>query len=160
DVTAGVIQSAITNEFGYKPIGNWHGKGFGDLETGLMINAIDKGTWGLLVYPGVVLPTGRVDDADNLQDLGFGDGQFDIFGEVASAYVFDETLTLGTTFRYTYQAPTNKELRVPDSADLSVSSQTGNFDVKYGDRFDFMLNTTYHMNNWVSFTPVYRYRYQ
>lgn len=160
DITEGVIQSAIVNEFQYKPIGNWHGKGFGDMETGLMINAIDKGTWGLLVYPGLVLPTGRVDDPDNLQDIGFGDGQTDVFGEVASGYIFNDKFSLGTTFRYTYQMPTDKELRVPDSADLSVSSQSGDFNVKYGDRFDFMLNTTYHMNSWVSFTPMYRYMYQ
>ena len=160
DITTGVIQSAIQNHYGYKPIGEWHGKGYGDMETGLMYKAIDKGIWGLMVYPGVVLPTGRQDDPNNLQDIGFGDGQLDVFTEVATGYVFNDHINFGTVMRYTYQNPTNKELRVPNDADLTISSQTGKFDVKYGDRFDFMLNSTLRVNNWVSFTPVYRYMYQ
>lgn len=160
DITEGVIQSAITNEYNYKPIGNWHGKGYGDMETGLMINAIDKGVWGLMIYPGLVLPTGRQDDPNNLQDIAFGDGQLDVFGEVATGYLLNDKVSFGTVMRYTYQNPTDKKLRIPDDADLTISAKTGNFNVKYGDRFDFMLNSTLKVNNWVSFTPVYRYMYQ
>ena len=160
DVTAGVIQSAITNEYGYKPIGDWYGKGYGDMETGVMIRAIDKGVWGLLLYPGVTLPTGRVDDPDMLQDMGFGDGQYDVFGELATGYVFNDRLSLGTTFRYTYQAPTSKTLRVPESRDFPLSYEKGDFNVKYGDRLNWMVNTTYAATDWLSFTPIYRFMYQ
>lgn len=160
DANERTVQSFITNHYGYKPIGDWYGSGYGDMETGVMAKIIDEGTWGLMVYPGLVLPTGRQDDPDILQDVAFGDGQFDIFGEVATGYVVNDALSFGTTLRYTYQAPTTKELRVPSSRDFTLSSEKGDFHVKYGDKINWMLNSTLSVNDWISFTPVYRFMYQ
>jgi hypothetical protein len=160
DVNEHNVQSAIVNQFNYKPIGAWQGKGYGDMETGVMIKAIDKGTWGLQIYPGMVLPTGTQDDPNVLQDIGFGDGQVDVFGELGTGYIVNDNLSFGTRFRYTYQAPTNKELRVPTSRDFPLSADSGNFTVKYGDKLNFMLNSTLAFNDWFSLTPVYRYLYQ
>lgn len=160
DVDAGVIQSALVNEMGYKPLGDWTGKGYGDMETGIMANIIDQGTWGLMLYPGLVLPTGRVDDPDMLQDVGFGDGQTDVFLEAATGYVFNDYLSFGTTLRYTYQMPFDTELRVPSSQDSMVSYNKGDFNVKYGNKINWMANATYFYNDWLAFTPVYRLMYQ
>jgi hypothetical protein len=160
DVDEAVIQSAITRHYGYKPIGDWTGAGYGDMETGLMAKVIDKGIWGVMLYPGLILPTGRQDDPDILQDVGFGDGQFDVFGEVGTGYVVNDNLSFGTTFRYTYQMPTQKELRIPESRDFSLSDRKGDFNVKYGDRLNWMVNSTFGLNDWISFTPMYRFMYQ
>jgi len=160
DANEGTIQSVVTNYYDYKPIGDWYGKGFGDMETGFMAKVIDKGVTGLLLYPGVVLPTGRQDDPDILQDIGFGDGQFDFFGEAASGYVVNDKLSFGTIFRYTYQAPTTKTLRVPTQRDFKLSDQSGEFNVKYGDRVRWALNSRYNLNDWVSFTPSYTFMYE
>jgi len=160
DANEGAIQSVITNHYKYKPIGNWYGKGYGDMETGFMVKAIDHGIWGLMVYPGVVLPTGYQDDPDILQDVGFGDGQYDVFGEAATGYVVNDKLSFGAVFRYTYQAPTSKTLRVPDSRDFQLSAQSGQFDVKYGDRVNMTLSSTLAVSDWLSFTPVYRFMAQ
>jgi hypothetical protein len=160
DANEKTIQSVITNHYQYQPIGDWNGSGYGDMETGFMAKVIDRGVWGLMVYPGVVLPTGRQDDPDILQDMGFGDGQFDFFGEVATGYIVNDRLSFGTLLRYTYQAPTTKSLRVPGERDFQLSNQKGNFDVKYGDKVNWTVNSTYAVNDWVSFTPVYRLMYQ
>lgn len=160
DANEGTIQSVITNYYGYKPIGDWYGSGYGDMETGLMAKVIDKGVWGLMLYPGVILPTGYQDDPDILQDVGFGDGQFDIFGEAATGYVVNDKLSFGTVFRYTYQLPMTKTLRVPQERDFTLSTQKGDFDVKYGDRINWSVNSTIAVNDWVSFTPMYRFMYQ
>ena len=32
--------------------------------------------------------------------------------------------------------------------------------MKYGDKLNFLVNTTLAVNDWFSFTPVYRYLYQ
>jgi hypothetical protein len=160
DVDAGVIQSALVNEMGYKPLGNWTGKGYGDMETGVMINVADYGVWGLLLYPGVVLPTGRTDDPDMLQDVGFGDGQTDFFLEAATGYVFNDYLTFGTTLRGTYQQAFDTELRVPSTQNSTVSYDKGEFNVKYGNKINWMANATYSYNDWLAFTPVYRLMYQ
>lgn len=160
DINENNIQSVVVNNFGYSPIGDWQGKGYGDMETGVMIKAIDKGTWGLQLYPGVILPTGTEDDPDIIQDIGFGDGQFDVFGELGTGYIVNDNLSFGTRLRYTYQAPTEKTLRVPTDRDFPLSSDKGDFTVKYGDRINFMLNSTLAFNDWFSVTPVYRYMYQ
>jgi hypothetical protein len=160
DANEGTIQSVVTNYYGYKPLGDWYGSGYGDMETGFMIKAVDKGIWGLMLYPGVVLPTGREDDPDILQDVGFGDGQYDLFGELSTGYIINDRLNIGTTMRYTYQAPASKTLRVPNEQNFQLSDQKGNFNIKYGDKFNWTLRSTYSLNDWISFTPVYRFIYQ
>lgn len=160
DANEKTIQSVITNQYKYKPIGDWYGSGYGDMETGLMAKVIDKGVWGLMFYPGVVLPTGRQDDPDILQDIGFGDGQFDLFGEVATGYIVNDRLSVGTTLRYTYQAPTTKTLRVPEERDFQLSDRKGDFRVKYGDKVNWAFMSTISFNDWFSMTPVYRFMYQ
>lgn len=154
------IQNVLVSDMGYQPIGDWHGSGLGDMETGFMIKAIDKGVWGLQIYPGIVLPTGRQDDPDILQDIGFGDGQFDFFGEMATGYVVNDHLSFGTNLRYTYQAPTTKKLRIPDSREMTLSSNKGDFNVKYGDRINWTTSSTLYVNDWIAFTPIYRFMYQ
>lgn len=160
DVDERVLQSALKTQYGYQPIGDWSGTGYGDMETGLMAKVVDQSVWGLLLYPGVVLPTGRVDDPNILQDVGFGDGQYDFFLEAASGYIFNDYINLGTTLRYTYQAPAAHELRIPTSQESSIARKMGTFDVKYGDKINWMLNSTFGFNDWLSFTPVYRFMYQ
>lgn len=160
DINENNIQSVIVNTYNYKPIGSWQGQGYGDMETGAMFKVIDKGTWGLQLYPGMILPTGTQDDPDILQDIGFGDGQFDFFGELGTGYIVNDNLSFGTRLRYTYQAPTKKTLRIPHDRDFPLSADKGQFNVKYGDRVNFMLNSTLAFNDWFSLTPVYRYMYQ
>lgn len=160
DANEGTIQSVITNHYGYKPIGNWYGKGLGDIELGAMTKVVDKANWGLMFYPGVTLPTGMEDDPDILQDIAFGDGQFDLFGEMATGYIFNDKFSVGTIWRYTYQAPMTKSLRVPTDNDFTLSSEKERFNVKYGDRVNIALTASYNLNDWVILTPTYRYMYQ
>ena len=160
DANERTIQSVITNHYNYRPIGNWSGKGMGDMELGVMSKVFDNTNWGLMFYPGVTLPTGMEDDPDILQDIAFGDGQFDLFGEIATGYIFNDKFSVGTIFRYTYQAPMNKKLRVPTSQDFTLSSEKELFQVKYGDRMNLALTASYQLNDWVILTPTYRYMYQ
>ncbi len=160
DANENTIQSVITNFYGYKPIGDWAGRGYGDTEVGFMTKLIDKGYTGLMFYPGANLPTGYQDNPDILQDIGFGDGQFDLFGELATGYNVNDRLSFGTFLRYTYQAPTSRTLRVPVEKDFQLSSEKGKFDVKYGDRINWIMSSTVALNDWISITPMYRFMHQ
>jgi hypothetical protein len=160
DADESTIQSVVTNYYGYRPIGDWTGKGYGDLETGLMINLADEGSTGLMIYPGIVAPTGFQDDPDILQDIAFGDGQFDLFAEIATGYLYNDHFMLGTTLRYTYQAPGTKRIRIPSDNDFTLTDQIDEVDFKLGDRIDWMLNSTFSFNDWLSITPSYRFSYQ
>jgi hypothetical protein len=160
DINANTVQSVITNYYGYKPLGDWQGKGYGDMETGFMIKAIDKGIWGLQIYPGVILPTGRVDDPNMLQDQAFGDGNYKAFTEMATGYVFTDKFSIGTTLRYTYQMPTQKTMRIPTDPSFPLAKDSGNFTVKYGDKINWMINAPMVISDWISIIPFYRLLYQ
>jgi hypothetical protein len=160
DVNGNLLQSIVVNTFQYDQIGTWNGQGYGDMEFGAMYNLINRTLWGLSATGGVVAPTGRVDDPDILQDIGFGDGQWDAFSEVAVGYLATNRLTLGSTLRYTYQMPGERRLRIPNSRDFMLSDQTGDFTVKYGNRWDATLSANYAFNDWFSLTPAYDFGYQ
>ncbi len=158
--TGTVVQSVLVNTFGYDEIGDWQGSGYGDFELGAMYRLIDRGTWGFAVSSGVVAPTGREDDPDLLQDIAFGDGQWDVFVEGAYGFVLNDSLMFGTTLRYTYQAPSEKNLRIPESRDFTISDRKGDFVVKYGDKVDAVFSSTYTISDWFSLTPAYEVNYQ
>jgi hypothetical protein len=158
--TGNLLQSVVVNTFKYDEIGTWQGQGYGDIELGTVYRLVDEGTWGVAITSGVVAPTGREDDPNLLQDIGFGDGQWDGFVEGATGYVMNDHVMFGTTLRYTYQAPSTKTLRVPTSRDFQLSDQSGRFDVKYGDKINYSFETRFTFNDWISIAPAYILNYQ
>ncbi len=158
--TGNLLQSVVVNTFKYQELGNWEGAGYGDLELGAMYRLVDRGYWGLALTPGIVAPTGRQDDPDLLQDIAFGDGQWDAFVETAIGFMASDRWSFGTTVRYTYQAPGDKTLRIPSDRDFTLSDRKGRFTVKYGDRIDTVLLATYNFNDWLALTPAYELNYQ
>jgi len=159
-VSGNLIQSIVVNTLGYKPIGNWHGRGYGDFELGAMYLLHDSTHWGLATTNGIMAPTGRQSDPDLLQDIAFGDGQWDIFTELAIAYMPSRKWMFGTTWRYTYQAPSEKTLRIPFDEDIPLGDTKGRFDVKFGDRIDATISGTHIINDWLSVSPLYEFAYQ
>lgn len=155
-----MLQSVIVNTYGYDEVGDWYGAGYGDTELGATYGLIDHGYWGLSLTGGVTVPTGREDDPDLLQDIAFGDGQWDVFTETALGYTVNDSLSFGSYLRYTYQAPADKTLRIPTSQDLPLSAEKGRFNVKYGDRLDASFLTKVTLNDWFSFIPSYEFFYQ
>jgi hypothetical protein len=158
--TGNLLQSVVTNTFGYKEVGTWQGKGYGDFELGAMYLLLDRPTWGVAVTGGIVAPTGRQDDPDILQDIAFGDGQWDVFVESAIGLMPSDKWWFGHTLRYTYQAPTDKTLRIPSDPDFPLSDQKGRFNVKFGDRIDTIFTVTRLFNDWLSLSPSYEMNYQ
>ncbi len=159
-ITPNLIQSAVVNTLGYKPIGNWHGRGYGDFELGAMYVLHDSTHWGLATTNGIMAPTGRQSDPDLLQDIAFGDGQWDLFTELAVAYIPSRKWMFGTTMRYTYQAPSEKTLRIPFDEDVPLGDTKGRFNVKFGDRIDATVSATHIINDWLSVSPLYELAYQ
>jgi hypothetical protein len=158
--TGNLLQSVVVNTFKYEELGNWQGSGYGDLELGAMYRLADHGTWGFSITAGLFAPTGVEDDPDLLQDIAFGDGQWDVFVEGAYGHIINDNFMLGNVLRYTYQAPAEKSLRIPMDRDFALSDKKGSFVVKYGDKIDYIFSMTYTMNDWFSMTPAYEVNYQ
>src|SRR5690606_19827105 len=92
----------------YQELEDWHGEGLGDTTALAKYLVYNEGPLASAVTAGFVAPTGRVDDPDILNDIAFGDGQWDIFSQVA----FDQTLNRNVFFnqyaKYTWQLPSEK----------------------------------------------------
>lgn len=158
DAKVGLLQSIATNYYGYKPIGDWTGEGFGDAEVGLIYRLTNWQRGGLALTGGVVLPTGRVDDPDILQDIAFGDGQTDIFLEFGSGVkLFKEKIDFSLSARYTYQMSSQKELRIPEDDEFPLSQAKGIFEEKLGNKWDLNSQMSFQLFRWLAPYGGYTY---
>jgi hypothetical protein len=157
DIDGSFLQNLVVNHFNYNPVGDWSGEGPGDAEFGVMYNFLQKDNWGLMLTFGGVAPTGRVDDPDTLQDISFGDGQWDAFVEFGGGIELNKNYILNSWFRYTYQFANDRELRVPYSQDVFIGDQKGIFNQKLGNKFTYHISGDYITNDWISFSAAYEY---
>lgn len=161
DAKEELLQSIVVNYYNYKPIGNWKAQGLGDLEVGAIYRLTDSKNWGAAISGGIVLPTGRIDDPDILQDIGFGDGQTDLFAELLMGRkFFYRTIDLDFSLRYTYQAASTKTLRVPESYEFPLSRNKGNFKEKLGNKLALSVGPSYQVNGEFSLAATYGYERQ
>ncbi len=160
DANGPLLQSVLVNTYGYQPIGNWRGKGYGDMEFAGMFRLTDFKDKGAAITLGAVAPTGKLENPDILQDISFGDGQWDIFAEVGGGIEISRRwLMLNTWGRYTYQMPFSRELRAPEDKDFTLSDKKQDFNIKLGNKVDYVLSPTWTMNDWLSFKTEYIYNY-
>lgn len=151
-----LMQSLVVNGYGYEEVGSWNGEGPGDLELGLLYNFYKSSDFGLLLTLGTVAPTGYVDDPDLLQDIGFGDGQWDVFVEFGGDYVFNSIFSTYAWSRYTHQLASEKELRVPTSAEFPLSDKKGTFEEKLGDTLLTAIGTDFVLTDWTTLNFEYQ----
>lgn len=138
-----VLQSLVTNYYGYKPLGNWRKTSPGDLEIGFIYNIVNESVYGTAFGFGAVLPTGTPDDPDSLQDISSGDGQTDLFIENFSGVSLVEGIVdLDLRSRYVHQLKNEKYMRLPDNENFPLSYNKGFVDEKLGDKMEGELTLT------------------
>lgn len=141
---------------GYKPIEDWQATGLGDIIVSAKYRTFESEYISNALQVGVVAPTGRVDDPDNLIDLAFGDGQWDIFGMVVFDQPLAESVTLSEYAKYTEQLPGKKTVRlITEEESIAVEKDSVRF--KLGNKLD--LGTNIAMNLDSGFLGVAGYQY-
>lgn len=159
-VTEGLIQSVVTNLYGYKPLGTWNARGLGDIDLVMIARLTDWQDAGMAVSYGVTLPTGRTDDPDLLQDFAFGDGQTDVFAEFGGGQTFYKgKFDLESSIRYTYQIASTKTLRVPENETFVLSDKKADFYEKLGNKIDFMLGSSWSFDDRFSIGAQYLFNH-
>ena len=153
EVDESLIQSGIVNALEYDELGDWQGEGLGDTELGIMYNFLREKKYGMMATFGLVAPTGYVDDPDLLQDIGFGDGQWDVFAEFGGGYELRDDITINAWTRYTYQFASTKKLRVPLASDTNLGAENASFEEKLGNKILFGTNIDYYINDWFKLQP-------
>jgi len=156
DTNEELLQSLVTNYYGYKPIGKWEKDTLGDAEIGFIYRLTDFSDKGVSISAGAVLPTGSVDDPDSFQDVSTGDGQYDGFVEVASGIsFFDSAIQFDLKTRYTYQFESQKEVRWIEDADLPLAKTKRLVTEKLGDKVEATFTATYNPTYWMNINSSY-----
>lgn len=150
-----VTQGILVNGLGYKPVGNWSGQGLGDIELGALYRIYKDSQRGSAFGAGLILPTGRVDDPDILQDIGFGDGQLDAYGEIGGGHHLQHNWFVNGFVRYTYQFAGSRDLRLADNSS-GLTDRKENVRFKLGNRITINTNTEYVLSDWLSVTLGYQ----
>lgn len=150
DVDIRLIQSLFVNYYHYQPLGKWKSTDFGDAEAGMMYQVKKWKNAGALVNMGFVAPTGREDNPDILQDIAFGDGQWDAFFEFGTGLTFDSgrsDFSVDQWTRVTYQFPYTADVRQPDSSAFPISSTKGSAHIKYGNKYQTNVQGNYKISD-------------
>lgn len=156
DTNAELLQSLVTNYYGYKPIGTWEKDALGDTEVGFIYRLTDFSDKGMAVSAGAVLPTGEADDPDSLQDVSTGDGQYDAFAEASAGISFlDNTFQFDLKGRYTYQFASKKEVRWIEDIDLPLAQTKQTVNQKLGDKIEASFTVTYNPTYWMNLNSSY-----
>lgn len=119
----------------YSALKDWEARGVGDVTIASKYRFLGRGFLGGALTSGFVAPTGRVDDPDILTDIPFGDGQWDVFGQVALDQNVVSGLVINQFGKYTVQLPGEKLVRaIEEDEQIEVGYTQTRF--KLGDKID------------------------
>ena len=120
---------------GYRELEDWNARGLGDVTIAAKHALVQQSKLELAATGGLVAPTGRVDDPDILNDIAFGDGQWDVFGQATVDEHVGNSITLNQFAKYTHQLPGRKPVReATDEEAIEVEKKQARF--KLGDKVD------------------------
>ncbi|MFW7377990.1 MAG: hypothetical protein ACOH5I_04205 [Oligoflexus sp.] len=119
----------------FEPLNKWNHTGLGDITVVAKMLVLDgdflKGATSL----GFNAPTGKVDSPDIMTDLPFGEGQWDLFGQLTFDQVLFSGITLNEFVKYTYQAPGERDIRLKTYEEtIEVPKEDTRF--KLGDKLE------------------------
>jgi hypothetical protein len=160
DVDARLIQSLFVNYYHYQPLGRWKASDFGDAEVGMIYQVAKWKNAGASMTLGVVAPTGRKDNPDILQDIAFGDGQWDGFFESGIGYTLKNGFSFDQWNRYTHQFPYTTEVRLPETTTFPVTTVKGQAHIKYGDKGQSNFQGNYKISDEWSTSLTYTFEYK
>lgn len=162
DVDLRLIQSLFVNYYHYQPLGKWKANDFGDAEMGMMYQIDKNAISGALINVGLVAPTGRIDNPDVLQDIAFGDGQWDAFFEFGGGYSFYSTsdFSIDQWNRVTYQFPFETDVRLPESSSFPISNEKGLANIKLGNKYLSNIQANYKVSESWDTTLTYSLEYK
>ena len=155
--TTADVQNLLAQSFGYKPVETWSDEGFQDIEAGFRYQYLKTDNWRLAFTGAVRLPTGKVDDPDNLVDIGFGDGTWAFLFFLNNDYTGIENLLLNATLRYDLVLPDKEVLRIPDNVDQPITANKEEVDRDIGDYFKLDLSASYQFLKGSSVLLQYEY---
>lgn len=142
---------------GYKRLETWSGDGLGDIEAGLKYQYYKSENWRLAGTGGLRIPTGKIDDPDNLADLAFGDGAWGLLFFFNNDYIGVKNLVLDATLNYYLILPQKETLRVLDDPSQALSAKKEKLDRDLGDVVELEASASYEFLRGITASATYRF---
>jgi hypothetical protein len=170
--------------FGYERFDSFSDHGLGDIEAGFRYQFLRTGAWLLALTGGARLPTGGVDDPDNLTDYGFGSGAYALLFRLNSDYAISSlwrgrqeaaaeealgarapgtapgTVVLNGTFRYDLVLPDQQVKRVSDNVNIPLTANKENVSRDLGDVIELEVSAKYNFLTGLTFSSLYKYGFK
>jgi hypothetical protein len=157
DAQATELAQQELENLGFERIEDWRDDGIMDMKIGLRYQYLRRKNWRLAFTGGVRLPSGQVDDPDNLIDIGFGEGAFALFFHSNNDYRGIKNLVLNATFKYELFLPDEQTLRVVDDPDRPVTANKEEVDRNLGDVLEIEGSAVYEFLPGTAVSLLYKY---
>jgi hypothetical protein len=143
--------------FGYQQFETWKGEGLSDVEFSGRYQYLKTEKWRHAFTAGFRVPTGRIDDPDNLADMPFGLGAYQVLLRSNHDVAVSDKVTLNLSLKYDIVGSDSQEKRVPTDVNQPITSNKVMVDIDYGNVFEFDTTATYRFTpQWSTFG---RYRF-
>jgi hypothetical protein len=152
-----LVQDTLVQDYGYKRIASWSDQGIGDIEVGGRYQYLKTNNWRLAFTGAVRLPTGNVDDPDNLVDLGFGSGAWALLFRSNNDFTGFENMILNATLEYDLVLPDKETLRVPSDVNNPITSNKEEVSRDLGDIYKLKLSGDYALPRGFGIHLLYAY---
>jgi hypothetical protein len=146
--------------FGFEKFGTWDDSGLADIEAGFRYQYYKSENWRLAFTGGLRIPTGEVDDPDNLVDIAFGDGAPALLFQFQNDYTGIENFVLNATLRYDLVLPDEETRRVPGDVNQPITTNRERVDRDLGDIFELEASADYEFSEGLNFSLLYRFGLQ
>lgn len=155
-----VVKTQIAG-YGYKPMEDQNTTDIGDLTLASKVLLHKDERIAVAIAPKVVVPTGRTPDIDKVVDVAPGDGHVSAGVGAAADIRLASNWTLTPSVGYTYQFSNDQAVRIPRSADESISpDKDWNVHKKVGDLMGGSLALKYRVTDLVTTGAGYSLQYK
>ncbi len=147
--------------FGYRRFKTWQGEGMGDISLKLKYQYLKNDNWRLATKFTVTLPTGKLDDPDNLTDyrpyaLGTQSYGIDLYNDFVGIKNNVFNLSLG----YTYFYSDKQRLRVLNDVNQPLASETEKVKRQFGNAFRVGVSDSFTLFKGFSINASYDLSYR
>ncbi len=148
--------------FEFKRLQGFNRTGIGDIRLGLKHQYLRRDHLRLAYSLSLRLPTGMSDDPDDLLDIPFGDGQYDLVLELHNDLLPSKRVLLNLYLRYTLQLPDHKTMRIQTSADEPIAPKDSRDRMKrdLGDYLEAELVAGYSFTRSIGLNIGYYFMYK
>jgi hypothetical protein len=129
--------------FGFKRLQTWTGDGLSDIEVGFRYQYLNNKIFRLATTVGARLPTGQLDDINDLADYPFGRGAYALLFRLNNDFIFINNFLWNISLKYDFYLPDSRTLRVPSDADRPLTPIIDRISRKYGNIFEFETTLRY-----------------